>query len=95
MKEGRGLKLTLPPQEKLSSKSPALLGLMTNICIMHFLLVFFYHENLYLPYLHMNLFLSLCIYHNHNRQIHHQNFLPTKVLIFSHILVYFLIAYYQ
>ena len=46
--------------------------------MVHFLLVLFYLENLYLSYHHMTLFLSLCFYHY-----------PHQMLTLLDILVYF------
>ena len=52
---------------------------------MHFLLVFFCFENLYLLCLHMTLFLSLCIYHYHHKQSSLSSSIFIKMLTFLHI----------
>ena len=60
---------------------------MSKTYIMHFLLVFLCLENLHLLYFHMTLFLPLCIYYYHHKQV--QNSIFIKMLTFFHILVYF------
>ena len=58
---------------------------MSNTCMMHFFLALFYLENLYSLYLHITLFVSLCIYHYHHKQVHY--FIFIKLLNLSHISV--------
>ena len=61
-----------------------------------FFLVFFCHENLFLFYLHMILFLSLCIYNYHLRQVYYEILIFIKLLTLYHIFIYFFFFnYYQ
>ena len=54
---------------------------MTNTSMMHFLLLLFCLENLYLLYLRMILFLLLCIYYYHHKQVHYQgSFMEINIL---------------
>ena len=62
---------------------------MTNTYIM-LLFVFFCLEDLYSVYLHTNLFLSLCIYHYHHKQVHCQILYLWSYWFFYNLLVYFL-----